>query len=92
MAQGTHLYFVTWPDGKVDEESVNVASEQIAIARMIRTWLPEHIFGQQSWLNGQGGYLMNQVWTGMKEKGFKVHALEVPATPRPATPGGPTDE
>lgn len=77
MPQGTTIYFVTFPDGKVDEASVNVFSKGHATAQCIRAWFPEHIFGKCRWLDASG-WMVTQIWNDMLEKGFKVHAIDVP--------------
>jgi hypothetical protein len=80
MAESPNIFFVTWPDGKVDSESLNVASKDIAKARLIRTWLPEQWFGDMKWLEG---YALNRLWEGMVEKGFKVHHIKTGADGNP---------
>jgi len=74
MAESRNIYFVTWPDGKADSESLNVYSKDIAKERIIRSWLPERFFGDMKWLQG---YALDRIWQGMTEKGFKVHHIKV---------------
>jgi hypothetical protein len=80
MAESPNIFFVTWPDGKVDSESLNVASAEIAKQRLIRSWLPEQWFGDMKWLSG---YALERIWDGMKEKGFKVHHIKTDADGEP---------
>jgi hypothetical protein len=74
MAESRNIFFVTWPDGKVDSHSLNVFSADHAKKWLIQEWLPEHIFGKTSWLDGM---VLQRIWQGMVEKGFKIHELKV---------------
>jgi hypothetical protein len=76
MAEGKSIHFVTWPDGKVDDNSINIFSQGHAKCWMIRSWLPEHVFGSAKWLD-PSSYVVRQIWQGMQEKGFKVHTIGV---------------
>jgi hypothetical protein len=78
MGQGRAIYFVTFPDGKVDEASINIYSEGQAKLGVIRSWLPERLFGSK-WAN-QYSMVVSELWNEMKEKGFKVHTIEWPGT------------
>lgn len=77
MPQGTTIHFVTLPDGKVDQASINVYSEGHAKCGAIREWLPKHLFGDLRWLTATS-YHMEEIWRGMVEMGWKVHSIDVP--------------
>lgn len=76
MPQGKAIYFVTYPDGKVDQASLNAQSEGHAIAWFIQGWLPERWFGSE-WANPHG-IAVSAIWKSMREKGFQVHTIEWP--------------
>lgn len=69
--EGPRISFVTWPDGKVSSESLTVAGEDIAQARLIATWLPERYFGSLD------SYACRRLWENMKKNGFKSHTVEI---------------
>jgi len=73
MAESPNIYFVTWPNGKVDSDSLNVSSKDIAKERIIRGWMPDQFFGDMKWLSW---YALDRIWQGMVEKGFKVHHIK----------------
>jgi len=77
MPQAKTIHFVTWPDGQVDQASINVFSAGHAKCWMIQSWLPPDIFGTCGWL-GPDGYGTQEIWRGMAEKGFRVHSIDVP--------------
>jgi hypothetical protein len=77
MAESRNIYFVTWPDGKVDGHTLNVFSRDHAKKALILSWMPERIFGATDWLQG---YILNRIWDGMVQKGFKVHHIETNET------------
>ena len=76
MPQGKTIYFVTYPDGKVDEASINIYSQSLAMARCIAGWLPERFFGT-SWAN-EYSMVVSELWRNMAEKGFKAHSIDWP--------------
>lgn len=77
MPQGTTIYFVTLPDGKVDQASVNVFSLGHAKCWAIQDWFPKHLFGECRWLTPDS-YHMDAIWKGMEEKGWKAQSIAVP--------------
>lgn len=72
MPQSKTISFVTYPDGRVDEQSITVAGERIARERFIATWLPTEFFGA-----APTGYAADGIWRGAAEKGFRVHTIEI---------------
>ena len=74
MTESPDVFFITWPDGKVDEGSLTVTSAEIAKQRFIATYLPERYFGKLSWLTG---YALSRIWEDMQEKGFKAHHIRM---------------
>ena len=82
MADGRTVHFVTWPDGKVDENSINAFSKGHAKCWMVRSYFPEEIFGKSNWLVPDS-VVLDRIWQGMSEKGFKVHSIAVPSVENP---------
>jgi len=70
------LYFVTWPNGTVVDGSP-ATDEQQAIRNTVNTFLPEQWFGNVYLGNTWGGPLQ-ELWKGMKSKGFKSHEIFIP--------------
>lgn len=69
--ESREISFVTWPDGKVANESLTVAGERLAREGLIRSWLPADWFGD---LNS---YSFEGLWRGMQSKGFRSHTITV---------------
>ena len=84
MAQGKEIRFVTWPDGKVDEATVNIYGQSWAIQAFIQTFLPHRWFGDV----GTISWGSSMLWQNAKKNGFKVHTIEVPRaiSPEPKPP------
>lgn len=74
MPQGTEIHFVTWPDGKVDDATINVYSQQWAIQAFIQAFLPVRWFGDL----GTMGWRSSTLWQNAMGNGFKVHTIQVP--------------
>lgn len=72
MPQAEKISFVVFPDGGVDENSLTVSGQTMAIERCINAWLPEKFFGK-----GLDGYEAQGLWRTMSEKGFKVYTIEM---------------
>lgn len=71
------IWFVTWPDGKVMEDTQNSISDSHAVAKAIASFLPRQWFPDLeigSTYHGAGNYL----WPSMKKAGFKVQSVDVP--------------
>lgn len=71
MSESYEISFVTWPNGKVDENSLTVGGERIAKARIVQSWLPTQWFGSID------DYKLSQLFLGMENKGFKVHTIVI---------------
>jgi hypothetical protein len=82
MPQGKTVHFVTWPDGKVDQDSINIFSQGHAKCWMVQTFFPQDVFGKNRWLMPDS-YILGEIWRGMAEKGFKVHSIDVPVVKDP---------
>jgi len=66
MSRGAlKIYFVTWPDGKLCEGTQTSVGEDMALARLVRTWLNPTFF-------------LYHIWPAMERAGFKIQSLEVP--------------
>jgi hypothetical protein len=76
--ESREISFVTWPDGKVDHKSLTVAGEQLARHQMILQWLPEDWFGAVS------AYQADQLWQGMRKKGFRSYTIKIGEDGKPA--------
>jgi len=74
----TVIYFVTFPDGRLVEGSQTSISEDIAIAKVVRHWLPENLFPGIDYGGRYGGGVLWYLWPAMEKAGFKVHEIEVP--------------
>ena len=76
MKEPVKIWFVTWPDGKVMEETQTSVSDGTAVGRAIMTFLPSQWFPDLNLgaSHGAGYYL----WPSMKKAGFKVQYVEVP--------------
>jgi hypothetical protein len=70
--ESREVSFCTWPNGKVDDTSLTVAGEQISRQRMINQWLPTDWFGK-----AVTGYMADQLWAGMREKGFRSYTIKI---------------
>ena len=74
MPQSTTISFVTWPDGKVDENSLTVCGNSKAKERFVAGWLPNIWFGSKSI-----EYVIHSLWEGAREKGFRCYTIEIGA-------------
>lgn len=70
--ESREISFVTWPNGKVDDRSLTGAGSRIARQQMINQWLPVEWFGK-----AVTGYLADQLWSGMREKGFRCYTIKI---------------
>lgn len=74
----TCIHFVTWPDGKIFEGTQTSVSEDIAVARALRTWLIPQFFPDLD-LGGRYHGPMRELWAAMTRAGFKVQHVEIEA-------------
>ena len=72
MPQGHAISFVTWPDGRVDENSVTVCGQRIARQRFVDSYLPEEGFG-----NSSREYVADTLWKGARDKGFRSYTITI---------------
>ena len=72
MAQGEKISFVVFPDGKVDEKSLTISGERMAVQRCINAWLPERYFG-----SGVEGLFADRIWRQMQDKGFRAYTIQM---------------
>jgi hypothetical protein len=75
MTENHNIYFITWPDGRVEQESLTVVSAEYAKMGFISSYLPERFFGEKmNWLTS---YVIGGIWSGMQEKGFRCHHIKM---------------
>lgn len=72
MPQGVKISFVTWPDGRVDDGSLTIAGERTARKLFCASYLPEQWFGR-----GTVDYVVDSLWNGAREKGFRSHTITI---------------
>ena len=75
MKEPTKIYFVSWPDGTIMENSQTSVSEDISIGRAILTFLPKQWFPEIK-LGSRFHGPMGDLWRSMKTAGFKVQSID----------------
>lgn len=85
MAQAHTIYFCTWPDGKVNEASLNIYGERWSQEAMVRQWLPVRWFGKEL-----PGDVVHWLWRQLADNGFRCHVIRVPERHEPEA--GPPSE
>ncbi len=77
MNKEREIFFVTYPDGSVAENSPAI-SEDIALANFLSHWLPIEVFGAVKWGQRWGGGAAYHIWPAMEKKGFKIQSIPIP--------------